>query len=171
MSNKNKTGGTKREIGCEMRSSPPLLCWDIFMNSYRRKIVLLEDAKSIYDLSKKFKWKHNWDFRQKIVSENKIVIITTSTFEIVTASSNITEMNGYEVNEIIGKYPSMFQGIETRETSRQLIREAIKELRPFETNIINYHKRGNPYNCHIQGYPVFNIYNQLSHFIAFEDIA
>lgn len=171
MKNRKAAAITGNELSLESRRTTPLLCWDIFMSSYCKRMQLLEDAKNIYDLSKEYKWKSNWDFRQKILVDHKIVIVTTSALKIVTASSNIGEMNGYYVDEIIGNHPSMFQGIGTEETSKQLIRNAIRELRPFETNITNYRKNGNPYNCHIEGYPVFNIYNELSHFIAFEEAA
>ena len=150
-------------------SSPPL-SWDIFMNSYWRKMLLLEDAKTIYDLSKQADWKHNWDFRKEILMKNKIVIVTTPALKIVTVSSNITSMNGYDVEEIIGKSPNMFQGPETQESSRKIIREAIWDLVPFETDIINYQKNGQPYNCHIHGFPIFDTAKKLAHFIAFEDI-
>jgi PAS domain-containing protein len=155
----------------ERNTSAPLLCWDIFMSNYWKKMRLLEDAKSIYNLSKAFEWKHNWDFRKEILLNNKVVIVTSAEQIIVTVSSNISDMNGYGVNEIIGNRPYLFQGESTEAVSRHIIREAIGKLVPFETYITNYRKNGHPYKCHIQGYPVFNIRQKLSHFIAFEQAA
>jgi len=146
----------------------PLLSWDIFMAGYQRKMRLLDDAKTVYDLSKQFHWKHGWDFRQKLLAEEKVILVTDPSLNIVCASNNLSGMTGYEPGEVIGKKPSMFQGPATTEESRQLIRSALQSLQPFDTSIINYKKNGTLYDCHIEGYPVFNAQKELVHFIAFE---
>jgi PAS domain S-box-containing protein len=147
----------------------PLLSWDIFMAGYQRKMKLLDDAKMIHNLSKQSNWKHGWDFRQKLLAQEKVILVTDPSLQIVCASSNLFEMNGYDPHEVVGQKPSMFQGAATTESSRWLIRSAIQSQQPFDTNIINYKKNGTLYDCHIEGYPVFNAQKELVHFIAFEN--
>ena len=153
------------------KAAAPLLSWDIFMASYHRKMQLLDDAKAVYDLSRQFNWKHGWDFRQKLLAENKVILVTDPSLQIICASSNIADMTGYAANEVIGRKPGMFQGPATQESSRKIIRTAIRSLQPFDISIINYKKNGDIYNCHVEGYPVFNAQKELMHFIAFEHAA
>jgi len=85
------------------------------------------------------------------------------------ATKNMYKMNGYQSGEVIGKTPKMFQGEATSSQSKKEIRTAIDNLVAFETNIVNYKKDGSLYNCHIEGFPVFNKRGRLVNFIAIEN--
>ena len=80
-------------------------------------------------------------------------------------------MNGYKPSEVIGKTPQMFQGKDTSADTRKMIKSAIIQRLPFEAVILNYCKNGEPYNCHINAFPIFNHKKILVNFIAFENIA
>lgn len=150
-------------------ANAPLMSWDIFLDSYHRKMQLLDDAEQLIAFSNEFQWKHQWDFRKILLAENKVILVTDATdLSIISASSNLVSMTGYTPAEVIGKTPRFFQGPATQPEGRKIIRSAVEQGLPFETSLINYRKTGQPYDCLIQGFPVWNKMNKLSHFIAFE---
>jgi PAS domain S-box-containing protein len=107
-------------------------------------------------------------FQNKLKDE--VVIVTDAKLEIVFASHNMTKMNGYVEEEVIGRSPKMFQGHSSNVLTSSKIRKAIQQ-QPFEQTVVNYNKNGEIYICLIKGFPVFNIKGKLSHFIAFEKAA
>jgi PAS domain S-box-containing protein len=149
----------------------PLLCWDLFLEGYYRKLDLAEDTKALGKLASKQRWKHAFDFHEQLFRYDKTVIVTDTALHIVYASSNMYVMNGYHPPEVIGKKPSIFQGPATSADTKEMIRNAIRELRPFEAKLINYRKSGELYDCHIKAFPVFNKPGALVNFIAFENVA
>ena len=51
---------------------------------------------------------------------------------------------------------------------RAEIRAAIAAAEPFDVRILNYKKRGIPYICRVEGFPLFDRSRRLEGFIAFE---
>ena len=146
----------------------PLLCWDLFLESYYQKLELAEDKRMLDQLGLKQNWKFDFDIEKQLFRLGKTIVVTRPTLEIVYASSNMYFMNGYHPKEVLGKKPSIFQGDETSEESKKIIRMAVEQRQPFEVMVVNYRKNGETYDCHIQGYPVFNRSRELANFIAFE---
>lgn len=128
------------------------------------------DMNAIQLISKKNNWVENdWDI--KSILNEEVIVVTDIHLNIVFASHNVQKMNGYTPNEIIGKSPKMFQGLETNPNTSNEIRLSILEKKAFEKNVINYKKNGELYNCLIKGFPVFNLNGDLIHYIAFEKAA
>lgn len=75
---------------------------------------------------------------------------------IVFASSGFLKMSGYSRDEVIGKNGRMFQGIKTNRRSVMEIREAIREERSIQINILNYRKDGTPFWMLFHLSPVFS---------------
>lgn len=150
--------------------STPLLCWDIFLEGYRRRIALAKDLRELNEFSRKNLWDGRWNFEDALIRKEKVVLVTDPDQQIRFASSNLLFMNGYLPEEVIGFTPRIFQGDDTAESSKSVVRSAVHERRPFSTRIVNYRKNGMAYHCHIDGYPVFNRRGDLVHFIAFEQI-
>ena len=151
----------------------PLLCWDIVMEGTARRKEFAEDITALQNLMTVNCW-HSMLERSVdncIVWENKVIVVTNPALQIVWATKNIYEMNGYKPYEVIGKHPKMFQGEATTIESRAKIKSAINRQSPFECNILNYRKDGAVYNCHIEGYPGFNKQGKLINFIALENVA
>ncbi len=148
----------------------PLQCWDFFGNSFKELSENLADSRNIQFFALENKWVFEADY-QEALENNTTIIVTNPNIEIVYSSANVIKMNGYKPDEIIGKSPKMFQGIETSKEITAQIGNAIRQKKPFEQTIVNYHKDGSAYDCHIKGFPVFNIKGQLCHFIAFEKVA
>ena len=151
-----------------MKNGRPLLCWDIFMEGFHRRLNLADDIQQLAQLSQQQGWIHNLNFEHQLLWLDRTILVTDPALMIVYASSNMENMNGYTPDEVIGWRPSMFQGPETSLLTRQQLGEAIKKQTPFETTIINYRKDGQQYLCHLEEYPLFNHKKDLVNFIAFE---
>jgi PAS domain S-box-containing protein len=150
-----------------------LLCWDIVIEATTRRKEFAEDITALQSLMTANSWHSMMELSVEncIVWENKVIVVTNSALQIIWATKNMYEMNGYKPSEVIGKNPKMFQGEATSIESRAIIKSAITKLCPFECDILNYRKDGEIYNCHIEGYPIFNKQGKLINFIALENAA
>lgn len=152
--------------------SHPLLCWDICLEGLQRRILLSKDIELMQKIIRKNQW-HDLPVSpiNTLIWENKVIIITDSKLNIISATENIVAMNGYSQDEVIGKSPKLFQGDKTEASARKLIKMAVNNEHKFESIITNYKKDGTIYKCHIEGYPVFNKQGNLVNFIALENVA
>lgn len=148
----------------------PLLCWDIFMEGYYKKVTLAEDKVQLDKMAGANLWQQKWNLDTILFKEGKVILVTDPLLQIVFASSNITAMNGYAVAEVLHKTPRIFQGKDTDERSKKNVREAIHRQQQFAVSLVNYKKNGEPYHCNIEGYPIFNKQKALVNFIAFESV-
>lgn len=140
----------------------PLISWGIFYD-YNGKIQLFNSIQK--------SWKKKENFHEIVNKSKKTIIITNTNLEIVFASKNITEMNGYQSFEIMGRLPKIFQGELTNTETTNKIRIAIKNKFPFKEILLNYKKDGSTYRCEIEAYPKFNKKGEFVNYIAIEKIA
>nr|AML78616.1 putative LOV domain-containing protein [Dryas octopetala] len=75
---------------------------------------------------------------------------------IVFASKGFLKMMGYSKSEVIGKNGRIFQGPGTCRRSVMEIREAIREERAIQINLLNYRKDGTPFWMLFHMCPVFS---------------
>jgi PAS domain S-box-containing protein len=106
-------------------------------------------------------------FQNKLKDE--VVIVTDAKLEIVFASHNMTKMNGYVEEEVIGRSPKMFQGHSSNVLTSSKIRKAISQ-QPFEQTVVNYNKNGEIYICLIKGF-LYLILKAIIPFYCFEKAA
>lgn len=86
---------------------------------------------------------------------------------IVFASRGFLKMCGYSKNEVIGKNGRMFQGPRTDRRSVMEIREAIREERNIQMNLLNYRKDGTPFWMLFSLCPVYSKEEgRVVHFLA-----
>lgn len=86
---------------------------------------------------------------------------------IVFASRGFLKMSGYSREEVIGRNGRMFQGQRTNRRSVMEIREAIREERSVEVNLLNYKKDGTPFWLLFRMSPVFcKREGRVVHFVA-----
>lgn len=116
-------------------------------------------------------WNTKQDYLEQAHKENRELIVTDKNFRIVFASDTISEISGYSQDEIIGKSPKMFQGEGTCIVSRQKIKTALTQQKPFKEVILNYKKNGEPYWCEIEAFPMFDKNGTFINYIALERIA
>lgn len=148
----------------------PLVCWNFYSEFINVLYTSLADQQYLKQMESKQHWQTNFEF-EKLMKEDTVVVVTCPSLKIVYATKNIVRMNGYESHEVIGKSPKMFQGEATCPVISKEISLAVQNKQPFEKVVTNYCKNGSLYQCHIQGFPVFNKAGELVNFIAFERAA
>ena len=149
--------------------SLPLLSWEFYGTHLGLNGQYAKERADIHKVTQN--WNTNFDFQKQMVYEKNVVIITDTHLNIVFASANIYQLNGYTPNEVIGKTPKLFQGENTCTKTSKRIRKAINDHRPFSEQILNYKKNKESYYCTIKGFPVFNQKGDLINYIAFETAA
>lgn len=86
---------------------------------------------------------------------------------IVFASPGFLKMFGYSKDEVIGKNGGIFQGPQTCRRSVMELREAIREERAIQINLLNYRKDGRPFWMLFHMSPVFSHGDgRVVHFVA-----
>ena len=156
-------------IGLNINANP-VFSWDFYNDTLIQLRNVKEDHKKISDIAAVAKWESKgWDFKSALCDE--VIVLTDVKLNIVFASQNIANMNGYKAEELIGMNPRIFQGEASCQITSNEIREAINNRLPFEKKVLNYKKNGEPYYCLIKGFPIFNRSGELVHFIAFEQAA
>ncbi|KAG2702242.1 hypothetical protein I3843_06G075100 [Carya illinoinensis] len=86
---------------------------------------------------------------------------------IVFASRGFLKMSGYSKDEVIGQNGRAFQGPRTNRRSVMEIREAIREERPIQINLLNYRKDGTPFWMLFHMSPVFcKEDGRVTHFVG-----
>lgn len=148
----------------------PLLSWDLYSVFFRSLIGAQHDLSLLNQLSKVYKWNLQLDLKDEL-NTNDAILVTNANLQIVFASYGIANMSGYQPSEVVGNSPKMFQGTGTSAEKRAEINNAISVRKPFEATLVNYRKNGEPYDCHIRSFPIFNKKGELTHFIALEKAA
>nr|AML76529.1 putative LOV domain-containing protein [Daenikera sp. BC-2016] len=86
---------------------------------------------------------------------------------IVYVSQGFLKMSGYSKGAVIGQNGRMFQGPATNRRSVMEIREAIREERTIEINLLNYRKDGTPFWMLFHMSPLFSEEDgRVMHFVA-----
>lgn len=86
---------------------------------------------------------------------------------IVFASRGFLKMSGYLKEEVIGRNARIFQGPATNRQAVMEIREAIREEREIQVNLLNYRKDGTPFWMFFHMSPVFSKKDgRVTHFVG-----
>jgi PAS domain S-box-containing protein len=142
--------------------SLPLISWEF----YNLPRIEQKEFNAVQSL-----WNEKINYNTIISKMKKSIVVTDANFRIIFASSSISEMTGYDYQEIRGRSPKMFQGEKTSEETREKIRIAIKDKKPFKEVILNYRKNGETYYCEIEAHPKFDKDGNFLNYIAFEQAA
>ena len=148
--------------------SLPLISWDIYGLYFDTLCKNYDDLESLRRLSEENKWSYLPKFKEALIQKEQVLLITDTQLTIIHATHNIEAMNGYLPDEVIGKSPKLFQGVQTSKTTTNAIGKAVKRRLPFEAVVTNYRKDGSTYNCWLKGEPIFDIDGKLVNFIAYE---
>ncbi len=147
---------------------PPLKSWDIFSEHYGKRLLEIKkehELNQIISLSKRFKWKNDFD---KLLNENEYdaVIITDINQKIVWVNDGFSSMTGYSKTFATNKTPRFLQGEKTSNLVKKRIKQHIKLNKPFRETILNYKKDKTTYKCEVKIIPLYN--NRTTHYIALE---
>lgn len=147
----------------------PVVSWDFHHEFVSELLAVKADALRLQKIADVFHWDNLWDFSEQL--QQQTILVTNINLEIVFASENMKQMNGYKETEVLGRTPKIFQGKDTDSNTSKAIREAVENRKPFDAVILNYKKDGSSYNCRVKGFPVFDKSGKICHFIAFETAA
>lgn len=87
---------------------------------------------------------------------------------IIYVNKGFEEITGYLADDIIGHNCRFLQGEQTKQEDVQIIRNAIREQRPCELEILNYKKNGETYWNELHLTPLFDEYGELEYFIGIQ---
>lgn len=97
------------------------------------------------------------------------VIITNAAGETEYTNPGFTALTGYEQHEIMGKKPGqVLQGPDTDPATVAAIRDKLARKEPFQTEILNYSKAGDPYWISLAINPVFDAQGRLRRFVSIQ---
>ena len=85
---------------------------------------------------------------------------------IVYANPACAAMTGYELGEIIGRSPRLFQGPRTERAALERIREALRRREPVRTELTNYTKNGVEFRVELDIVPLRDAAGTVTHFLA-----
>ncbi len=98
---------------------------------------------------------------------NNAVVITDAHGLIEYINRGFERMTGYTEAEVIGRKPGSFlQGKHTNPQTVQAIRNSLAARTPFDQEILNYNKAGEPYWIALSINPIFDQRGQLERFVS-----
>jgi len=97
------------------------------------------------------------------------ILYTDSDKRIVWCNTGFSRLSGYRLEELKGKTPgTVLQGADTSSQTIRRLNRQISRGKPFEADILNYHKSGQSYWVNIQGRPLQNKSGQIYGYIAIQ---
>ena len=104
----------------------------------------------------------------KVATDSRLgVIITDNKGYTIWVNKFIRTMTGYTLEDFKGKPPGqILQGPETNPIHIDRIREGLKSGKSFETEILNYTKKGSKFWVNLQIDPVRNMRNEIEYFLS-----
>lgn len=131
---------------------------------------LIRVIGSVTDITEKKQYEEELE-RLSLVAKktSNAVIVTDVKGHAIWVNEAFEHISGYKANEIIGKIPGeILQGVDTDPDIKLFMSHRIKQRKPFECEILNYHKNGNAYWIYLQAQPVFNENGDLKYYFAIQ---
>jgi PAS domain S-box-containing protein len=85
---------------------------------------------------------------------------------IVAANAAFCALTGYEEREIVGRNCRFLAGPDTEPWLTERIRQALRDLRPSLTEILNYRKDGSPFRNAVLIAPLFGADGEVAWFLG-----
>ncbi|MCD8534749.1 MAG: PAS domain-containing protein [Verrucomicrobia bacterium] len=164
-----------RELGLSIKDfavHEPVV--DLMQLVQSQKIALMDLEKLAYELKKQRK-----EIRDQARESRKLaliasrtdnaVILTNAKGEIEWVNDGFSRITGFGLDEIRGQKPGSFlQGPMTQADVIHRIREKLKQGKGFREELINYKKDGTPYWVQIEVQPIYDEFENLTHYMAIE---
>ncbi len=96
------------------------------------------------------------------------IIITDEKENILWVNNAFEKICGIALSDLIGKKPNTFQGIDTNEETVTVMRNAVKNEQPIDTEILNYQPDKTPYWIKLNISPIKDSKGTLTNYVAFE---
>lgn len=104
------------------------------------------------------------------------VLITTAGLDrpgpIITFVNGAFErMTGHARGDVVGRTPRMFQGPETSRRELDRMVTALKSVRTFEGETVNYRKNGDAYRLRWAVVPIFDDFGEIAAWLSLQNEA
>ncbi|WP_166831098.1 PAS domain S-box protein [Thalassoroseus pseudoceratinae] len=97
------------------------------------------------------------------------VVITDGDSRIEWVNEGYTRISGYSLDEVVGRCPSDFQhGPATDPETKAFMRNAVREKRGFNTEVVNYRKDGDAFWLAMEVRPIADDMGNVNRFIAIQ---
>lgn len=96
-----------------------------------------------------------------------IVDATKPSMPILYINKAFTRITGYSKEEVFGRNCRFLQGEDTDQATRKTMRQALKEGREFNCQILNYRKNGTPFYNNLSISPIYEN-GTLTHFVGLQ---
>ncbi|MBF4472847.1 PAS domain-containing sensor histidine kinase [Flavobacterium sp. HJJ] len=130
---------------------------------------------AIQDITKQKEEENRLKLLETVFTEARDSIIITQAIsddnqipKIVFANPAFSKMSGYEHSKIIGKSPNFFMGKNSDPNEIQKLTQAIKNRKECFLEIILYKKDSSEYWVSLSFIPVYNLEQDLSHWISIQ---
>ena len=95
------------------------------------------------------------------------VLITDARGRITWANRAFKKLCGYGLKEITGKHPGSFlQGRGTDPETVRAMHQAMEDSRYFQTEVLNYHKKGHAYWASVSVTPFIDAHGDLEGYVG-----
>ncbi|MFD2570062.1 PAS domain-containing protein [Spirosoma soli] len=162
----NFTGPYDKQVADQYKTARITPLWSGW--EFGHKSLLANSAAGWLALAREKQWQLPAPLRHNLISGEWAVVITDTAQVIQYVNSRFEQMSGYASHEVTGRSPSMLQGNNTDQLTRQRIKRALEQQKPVDERLLNYRKDQTPYWCNVSIRPIFNRQKELVNFIAFE---
>lgn len=160
----------KTRLSINDSNTIPLISSDIylsFFSSLLNKATINKDIDALDQLSKNHHWTNNIESILKNNNFDSLVVTNTSK-KIIWVNDGFAKMTGYSKKYALHKTPAFLQGEKTQESSKNKIRTKINSQKPFKEVVWNYKKNKSAYKCELYIFPLRNLENKITHYLALE---
>ena len=98
--------------------------------------------------------------------DSVMVTAATAKTPILYVNEAFTQLTGYTFEEVLGKSPSMLQGVGTDPSALEQLHKDLGAGRNFEGRATNYRKDGTPFMMHWRVASVRSANDEVVYFIA-----
>lgn len=94
------------------------------------------------------------------------VLVTDTRSRIVFANAAFAELTGYQLDDIIGETPAMFQSGQHDESFYAALRESLNSGHDFRATFVNKKRDGSLYHAEQNISPIIDDSGQITHFVS-----
>ena len=125
---------------------------------------------TIFDHDEQFKGLMRRLFEVTITHSFDAIMITENKpmYPIVFVKQSLTDMTGFEREELVGQSPTILQGPKTDRAVLDRLRRDISEGKIFHGQAVNYRKDGSEFMMEWKIAPVRNQNGEITHYLAIQ---
>ena len=130
---------------------------------------------AIQDITKQKEEEKQLKLLETVITQTKDSIIITEADpkdaqipKIIYANPAFSKMSGYQSSEVLGKSPTLFKGPNSDKVEYEKLFTAIKDQKECQIETISYKKNKEEYWVSLSMIPIYNVENELSHWVSIQ---